>query len=317
MRQIRAHIPQRIHSTHPLLRALHGSLIAPFSWLSAAVYKTPGVWLHFLISLLLTASFFRGRTDRFLSTGQIYRMILSPMESFRYFEFDFFWKCIKRNPTLGHYLDLSSPRLFTGIILNQFNSLNAHVVNPDPMDLLVSKKLFHYLGIDSRCRFYPLTIDELCFPSGFFDTIVSISVIEHLPRNEDRMAIAKLWQLLRPNGRLLLSVPCSKISFEEYVDYNEYRILTPSEDGFVFGQRFYDDSALEERIFRSSSQPVHFAIFGEIRNGIFFENRARKLSDPNYPFWSEPAFVRNNFRYYNCISDMPGLGVIAMELAKR
>jgi len=242
-------------------------------------------------------------------------MILSPMDSVRYFEFDFFWKRIK-TPNLGRYLDLSSPRLFTGLLLRRFASLNAYMVNPDLKDLLVSKKLFHYWGIDNRCRFLPLRIDEMPFPSNFFDTIVSISVIEHLPENEDIMAISKLWDLLRPKGRLFLSVPCAKESFEEYIDFNEYGILVPSADHFVFGQRFYDEKALEDRIFFLLGQPVHCVIFGEIRKGIFSENRTRKLSDPNYPFWSEPTFVRNHFRYFNSISEMPGLGVIAMELTK-
>jgi SAM-dependent methyltransferase len=300
------------------MRALKGTLIAPLSWLSAATDKTPGTRLHLIISILLTVSLFRSRPPHPLPSAQLYRMILSPMESARYFEFDFFWKRIRKKPRLGRYLDLSSPRLFTGLLLHRYTSLNAYMVNPDLKDLLVSKRLFRYWGgIDRRCRFHPLRIDQVPFPSSFFDTIVSISVIEHLPGDDDRMAIAKLWDLLRPNGSLFVSLPCAKESFEEYIDYNEYGILASSEDGFVFGQRFYDEKALEDRIFLYSGQPIHFAVFGEIQNGIFFENRARKLSDPNYPFWSEPTFVRRNFRYFNSISEMPGLGVITMEFSKQ
>jgi SAM-dependent methyltransferase len=316
MKQLKTHIPARTHSAHSITKALKGTLIAPLSWLSAAAHGTPGARLQLIISLLLTVSLFRARPRHALSAGQLYRMILSPMESARYFEFDFFWKRIKIKPRLGRYLDVSSPRLFTGLLLRGFKSLHAHMVNPDLKDLLVSKKLFHDWGIDSRCRFHPLRVDEMPFPSNFFDTIVSISVIEHLPGNDDTRAIAKLWDLLRPNGSLYLSVPCAKEAFEEYIDYNEYGILASSKDGFVFGQRFYDERALKNRIFFHSGEPIHFAVFGEIRNGVFFENRARKLSDPNYPFWSEPTFVRKNFRYFDSISEMPGLGVIAMEFAK-
>jgi SAM-dependent methyltransferase len=317
LKKINSRIPPKVHSANPYRRALKGSVLGPFSWLFAAANKTPGMSFHLRIARIFFISLFKKRSHHKLTVPQIYRIILNPMESVRYFEFDFFWKCVKRYPNLGSYLDVSSPRLFTCFLLNHFSALNVHVVNPDLRDLTYSNKMYVHLGVNTRCHFYPLRLDEIPFQPSFFDTIVSISVIEHLPGSEDVKAISKLWDLLRPNGSLLISVPCAKGAFEEYIDFNEYGILAPTEGEFVFGQRFYDEKHLHERIFSTTGLPKNFAIFGETRNGICLRNRAQRFSNHDYPFWAEPTFIRKNFRYFNSVSEMPGWGVIAMEFIKR
>jgi len=39
--------------------------------------------------------------------------------------------------------------------------------------------------------------------------------------------------------------------------------------------------------------------------------------DDNYPFYKEPYIVGRNFRLFNEIDELPGLGVIAMEFIKK
>ena len=126
----------------------------------------------------------------------------------------------------------------------------------------------------------------------------------------------QIWNLLKKGGRLLLTIPCAREGFEEYIDYNEYNLLEIDENGFVFGQYIYDEMSLKERIFKNIGCPEDYSIFGEIKPGFIFQNRIEKMDD-NYPFYKEPYIVGRNFRLFNEIDELPGLGVIAMEFIKK
>jgi 2-polyprenyl-3-methyl-5-hydroxy-6-metoxy-1,4-benzoquinol methylase len=48
-------------------------------------------------------------------------------------------------------------------------------------------------------------IQEMPWPTGTFDAVISCETIEHVPR--PRVAVAELARVLRPGGRLFLSTP--------------------------------------------------------------------------------------------------------------
>lgn len=317
MRKVFNRIRINPHPRNLISSALGSVALMPFALLAAATAGIPGTGLHLRISIGLLAAIFRPCAEEAISARQLFRTIVNPMDSVRYFEFDYFWKRIADCCTVGDYLDVSSPRLFTGILLRRFERMKAQVVNPDLKDLTATRRLFRRWGVDDQCRYVPLKIDEIAFAPEVFDLIVSISVIEHVPSPEDTTAVGRLWELLRPGGRLLISVPCARESFEEYTDFNEYGILPKDEQQWVFGQMFYDEPALAERIFSITGKPAHRAFFGENRPGLFFRERAAKLSNPNYPFWIEPLRVAKRYRRFNSISEMPGVGVTAMEFIKQ
>jgi len=129
-------------------------------------------------------------------------------------------------------------------------------------------------------------------------------------------ALKQVWELLRPGGRLLISVPCAAEALEEYVDFNEYGVLNTDNEGYVFGQRFYDEELLESRIFRILGRPNRTRIFGENCPGAFLANRSEKVWGGLYPFWRESLMMASEYRYFKRIREMPGIGVIAMEFVK-
>jgi SAM-dependent methyltransferase len=275
----------------------------------------PGLQFHrFCTSLGLRLLF----QPKGLSTRMIYRMMFAPMDSVRYFEFDFMWRAIKSSRFAGRYLDVSSPRLFPIILLDRNRAVTAELVNPDNKDIEITRKLVERLKLTTRCQLHDCIIEEAPFAPESFDTITSISVVEHILG--DTCAVRKMWEVLKPGGRLLLSVPCAAKASEEYVDFNEYGLLAPDEAGFVFGQRFYDEQTLRERIFSVAGEPVCCAIYGEKDAGSLFENRERKCSEPfaagSYPFWREPYLMGQECRYFDSISALPGWGVIAMQFVK-
>jgi SAM-dependent methyltransferase len=241
-------------------------------------------------------------------------LLMNPMDSFRYFEFDFMWKRTHR-ASLGAYLDVSSPRLFTLLLMAEQGDLYADIANPDESDLNKTHEYLSALGLESRACLQARTLESLVSMPQAYDTIISISVVEHILN--DRQAVEIMWKLLKPGGRLLITVPCATEAFEEYIDYNEYGLLTPDKEGFVFGQRLYDQRLLEEKIWSVTGMPDLVEIYGEKVMGSFLANRAAKLSSRYYPFWREPYMMGVDYVRFAELAELPGWGVIAMEFVKR
>ena len=278
----------------------------------SALGNGPGVGYH---AAIVFSAFQWIRSG--LPKAQIYSLLAAPMDTFRYFEFDFFWKSISKRDEIGDYLDVSSPRLFVWRVIASGKANRTVLLNPDVKDLSATVKLFDAIGIGKRCEVRSDLIADLNETPGSFDMITCISVLEHIPHEESITALKKMWELLRPGGRLLLSVPCAATAFEEFINFNEYGLLQKQSDGYVFGQSFYDAELINELIFSIVGKPLYMAIFGEKIKGSFVLDRQRKLSDPEYPFWRESWMMASQYQYFDQIKNMPGLGVAAFEFVKQ
>ena len=104
------------------------------------------------------------------------------------------------------------------------------------------------------------------FTLGHYDIILSISVIEHLERNDDSNAMKKLSTLLKPGGIAIITVPVNEGHFKEfYVHqsvYGEVYRIKP-----LFYQRHYDTKSLQERLIQPSGldeeERVYFGEYDE------------------------------------------------------
>lgn len=288
-------------------------LLLSFTYLGvAAIIRGPGVAFHAATAWRAAR---RARSSNPLPNR--YGLIAAPLDSFRYFEFDFFWQSVTARTSLGDYLDVSSPRLFSWRVLALGKSRRSVISNPDKRDLEVTAQLLKADGLMDRCELRCLPVSELDDPPGTFDTVACISVLEHIAVDEAPRALTKMWSLVKPGGgRLLLSVPCAKEGFEEYIDWNEYGLLPIGRDGYVFGQRFYDQAMLAEQIYSVLGQASRKAIFGEKAVGTFMRNRSDKLQKLNYPFWREPLIMATQYRFFDDVDSLPGVGVIAFEFVK-
>lgn len=281
-------------------------------WIAAHWLRTPGLFFQTFIIKCAIKLWFAGAGN---SAGY-HQMVTLPMDSVRYFEFDFMWRSVAGMKTGQRYLDISSPRLFPLMLLQSDPELSADLANPDLRDLEVTRELFKNCGFSDRCSFHGDMVCDLDFLPESFDIITCISVVEHIPGIGDLQAVEKMWQLLKPGGKLLLSVPCAAQAFEEYVDYDEYQLLEVDGEDFVFGQRFYNDDLLKARVFSVTAPPKRIEVYGEKRPGFCITNRQAKVNDPNYPFWREPYMTGEQFAYFDAIDKLPGWGVVAMEFCK-
>ncbi len=237
-----------------------------------------------------------------------------PMDSTRYFEFDYASRTLSGLP-MERYLDVSSPRLVPVTLLEERQGLTADLINPIAKDLADTGKLIDAAGLATRCRLHSCLIEDAPFPPESFDVVTSISVVEHIP--EDTKAIQKIWSLLKPGGVFVLTVPCMAEASEQYIDFDEYRLFQTDRNGFVFWQRFYDQRLLNERIFCTTGQPKQYVVYGEKVAGSFLKNAEQKRGNSRYPYWREPYMMAREYRYFDTVDQLPGEGVIGMIFTKQ
>lgn len=288
-----------------------GALLSPAYWVMAHRYRTPGLRLRINYGLLGLRLLCSPKAP--VSYAMIYRVLFWPMISTRYFEFAFMWDALSKL-SIPRYLDVSSPQLFPIILILKKHELVADLVNPDAADLTSTARLVKALDLQSRCNIHACLISAAPFEPGSFDVVTSMSVVEHIP--QDMQAVQKMWELLKPGGRLLLTLPCAAQASEQYTDQNAYGLLEPDEQGLFFYQRLYDQDLLEERVFSVAGQPRQRVIYGERTPGTLRRTLDRQLEDPFYPLWREPYTLGQDFCYFRGIGELPGEGVIALEFQK-
>lgn len=284
-----------------------GLVLFPFYWFAASIVGTPAMMLRWRFLWFGIRLLFRG--GEYVTA---YRCVVSPMDSVRHFEFDFFWRRARAGKTV-HLLDVSSPRLISLMLLDKQPGLCAHLMNPDAKDLARTVSIAKSMLLEHRCTFDSRRVSELAEKGARYDLITCMSVLEHVVDDFD--AVQAMWGVLTPGGRLLISVPCAAIALDEYTDLDEYGLLERDSKGFVFWQRYYDEQRLA-RIFAITGRPISCTIFGERVAGSYDADVLAKRSDPNYPHWRDCYATGRTYAVYRTLDELPGMGVIAMEFLK-
>lgn len=295
--------------------ALKAGTLTPLYWVLAHRLHTPGLHIQARAFALALRTLVTRRAPPPLR--ELVRLAAFPLDSVRYFELEFMWRALAaaNSPPFRRYLDVSSPRLLPLLVLGARREVTADLINPDGRDLDTSARLLSSTGLADRCRLHQVTTSAASFEVGAFEVITCLSVLEHIPDDAD--AIRRMWRWLAPGGRLLLSVPCAAEAYEEYVSRDLYGVLAPRADGYTFWQRLYDEAALQERLFAVTGPPARAALFGERTAGLYYRHSRRRMADPRYPVWREPYMVGQEYRHFARPAELPGIGVMALELVKR
>lgn len=293
-------------------RALKGSLLAPFYRQLARRRGQPGTEFAGESAALAARTFLAAGHE--VPLGEIYSMIFWPMESTRYFEFSAAWQMLSGS-SIRRFLDVSSPRLFPIALARSRPEATGELINPDASDLKITASILKAAGLDRRCRVSNFRLEDVPFEAESFDVVTSLSVVEHIPGQQN--ALRKMWELLRPGGRLVISVPCMASAEEQYIDADHFGLQTPDADGFYFLQYVYDQELLQERFFSVLGAPLEVIIYGEKRRGSLREGLLKKWSEDKYPRWREPYTMWEDFQRYDSIAELPGEGVIIMRFDRQ
>jgi ubiquinone/menaquinone biosynthesis C-methylase UbiE len=103
--------------------------------------------------------------------------------------------------------------------------------------ILTAERFARGEGVEGNASFVVSSADELPFPDGAFGSASAVAVLEHL--DDDRPAVGELARVLRPGGRLWLTVP------------HAFRYMTPPawpfywlHDRRIGHKRHYDEKSL-------------------------------------------------------------------------
>jgi ubiquinone/menaquinone biosynthesis C-methylase UbiE len=253
---------------------------------------------------------------RKLGRNRVIQYFVNPISIIRYFEFDF----VRRKlPDLINQkiLDVSSPRFF-GLYLSSINKrLKYYMINPDRSDLAETKK---FLDVQQRNKNFQLKYGnaiKLEYDSFSFDCVISISVIEHIGKNEDSKALREMWRVLKKGGYLIITTHVSNKYYEEFRESNQYRQKVRVKKGKYFFQRVYSPSVLKKRVCGAvGSDPIHSEVICEKRNGWFDEYIKRWIRFGINETVNDPYYVISKFKKIEDVSKVSGLGVIGMVFRK-
>ncbi len=305
-------VERRTPSTLTLAaNALASVVLVPSYALAATAIGTPGMRFH----LEALSAAIRLVTRGSGLVAQAGRLALYPMDSTRYFEFDWIWSRLQRLRRVRNYLDISSPRLLPLSYVRRSDVERAWLVNPDTPDLATTRRWADALSLSGRCSFSDEPIESSRLDGERFDAITSISVFEHIAN--EGPALARVRSLLASGGALLVTLPCTAEGYDQFRDYDEYNLAKPDADGRYFFQRFYDASSLRDRVFSILGEPRQMTVYGESEPGYFGRNAQQKMRGLPYPFWREGYMMGRHFRTYPSIDALPGEGVVALEFVAR
>ncbi len=278
-------------------------------WLAAHSYFLPGLYLQrysTLFGLSLAA-----KRHANVPKPLVQRLLNGTLESTTYFEFDFAWRALTSSePDDKDYLDVLSPWLLPLLLMQRRRMSRAIVVNPDGLTVQTFRQLLDaagLAGLGSRCEVIGRLLEECSLAPGSFAVITSISGPAQV--KNDSTLVGTMWTLLKPGGRLIISLPCTfnaagRISNH---DWNEEESTEP----VLSRPRVYDPQLLQDRIFSVLGEPTSVVVYGEIAKRD--PRQAKKAAfGPGYPRPREPLKMARDWRCYSRVQDLPGQGVIAM-----
>ncbi|MDH5608676.1 MAG: class I SAM-dependent methyltransferase [Cyclobacteriaceae bacterium] len=245
------------------------------------------------------------------------KLFLNPVSIVRYFEFDFVRKCLDEQKKGGLLLDVASPFLI-GFYLAERKQQHVHYINPDHKDLTEVSKKARALSIDPVFQTDGYDATQLPFENEQFDNIISVSVIEHVVQNGDSQVMKELWRVLKPGGNLILTFPVKTKFEEEYREADVYGLQGSSEQGRYFFQRFYDEQALNQRLLGQldGAEIVQSRVFGESDNNFYEPYSKRWMKRHYFETVKDPYYIARHFRYFDTIGQLPGLGVMGLQIRK-
>lgn len=243
-------------------------------------------------------------------------LVIHPVNIVRYFEFQFVYESNDWHKC-SNVLDVSSPRIFGLYISHNYKNLNYNYINPDSKDTTETQKLLIKPEHWNNLYLSNKDATRLDYQDNSFDTIVSISVIEHIPNNGDIEALKEMWRVLSPGGNLIITVPYLPNYFEEYFDFDEYQLYPATNDGKYFGSRYYDTKVIRERIFNTiGKEPDKITIFGEVEKGTFFNYREREWKKGILESLKDSYYIANEYTLFNSLDDIIGLAVVGVVFQK-
>jgi len=199
------------------------------------------------------------------TTEIINRIVTCPVDYMRYAEFEAILKNLELS-TETKVLDVGSPQWFSIYLAKKYPTVDFYYINIINSELEPYKEITDALDL-KNLRYQKGDVRDLNFDDNFFDTVISISVIEHIypEKGGDLQAFNEIGRVLKPEGDFFLTVPYKDKSNIIYLDGPVYE---RNEKGRNFYAREYDSQMFNELIGKSKFHSLDSWYIME-RRGIF------------------------------------------------
>lgn len=200
------------------------------------------------------------------------KRILIPMDIARCFEIPYCYKYLDPHAS-ERILDMSSPKLLSLFVSEHDHSkVTATDIFSDEIKSWQSLVKSTFFNSELKKNLVLKVADgkKLSFKTHYFDKAYSISVIEHMGKTGDSRAIKELARVLKPGGRLVITVPFGLNYHEIWLNKKMYSKKTGANKTFFFC-RVYDKKSLEERLVKAS--------------GLLLEKKV--ICREEHPFWTQ------------------------------
>jgi SAM-dependent methyltransferase len=171
------------------------------------------------------------------------KLLMTPVGYWRFLPFAFTYEEFRRyhNPDV---LDASSPKLLSLFLASK---TAGRVLATDLDDEKIHSR-WKKLADASRLKNFAVEYQDarkLTYSDDSFDFVYSISVIEHIPGDGDRAALAEFLRVLRPGGTLVIEVPYRRQAEEVHKPFDSKGAPLPTPQ---FYERHYNDELLKARL---------------------------------------------------------------------
>lgn len=241
-------------------------------------------------------------------------LLVTPVSIVRYWEFPFVLRHLPQRP--GRCLDISSPRLFSFYVASRRRPTSVRMLNPDRRDADITRRLANRFGFRTVVV-EPLPVSAIEGLDERYDSIWSISVIEHIPEDGDTQAMRLMYAALAPGGTLIVTTMVDRHPWDEYRREDVYALgIAPGPDGTFF-QRWYDEPTIASRLVDPLGQiDVHIEWYGERVAGRFTEHEKDWLRRGRERTVDDPREIADWYSSYRAWGDMPGKGVCGIVVRK-
>jgi SAM-dependent methyltransferase len=178
------------------------------------------------------------------------KRVVLPVSYWRAVEFGFAVESLTGLPRGARVLDLGSPKDLAILCARRFGF---EMTSTDIMEkeIEISRRSARAQGVAGHGagRVHSEEQDgrALTFPADAFDAAFSISVLEHIPAEGDSAAMRELLRVVRPGGRVIVTVPYAKKHRESFVHGRVYEREKVG-SAPVFFERHYDAATLASRL---------------------------------------------------------------------
>jgi SAM-dependent methyltransferase len=160
--------------------------------------------------------------------------VVVPLEPSRYLELPWARRELAARPG-DRVLDLASPKLLAVALAGE----GVEVTSVDQLDAEIET----WRKLAPKVRFEVADGRSLPFEDASFDRAYSVSVLEHIPEGGDAVALRGLARVVKPGGRVVVTLPFAA-KYRE--DWRERDLYAEGEEsgGRYFFQRWYDEDRL-------------------------------------------------------------------------